>query len=165
MDRIAFREGYSETEESIIFPDGERRVILTKKIRFEENGEPYIVGIASDITDLKNAKTELESTNSKLNEVVSETKALADEAVASSKAKEEFIATMSHEIRTPLNGILVSSQLLEQEFDDMDEDQSELVQIISKSGNNLKKVIDEVLDFSKIAAGKMDLEEHRPEYF
>ena len=60
FDRIAFDKGFSETEESILFPDGKYRTLLTKKVRFkDEQGEVFILGVASDITEIKQAQQEL----------------------------------------------------------------------------------------------------------
>lgn len=60
LDRLAFAEGRSETEERIVFPNGEERTLLTTKIRFEdETGEPYILGVARNITALKRYESEL----------------------------------------------------------------------------------------------------------
>ena len=157
MDRIAFKEGYSETEEKILFPNGETRINLTKKIRFEENGEPFIVGIASDVTELKKVQTQLEGTNDRLNVLIDETKTLADQAFKASKIKDEFIASMSHEIRTPLHGILGYAQLLEDHA--QSDEQKEIIETINQCGDDLLKIINEVLDFSKINSGKMVLEE------
>lgn len=59
-DRMAFETGRSETEESIVFPNGQQRVLLTTKVRFEDaQGEPYILGVARDITSLKNYEEKL----------------------------------------------------------------------------------------------------------
>jgi signal transduction histidine kinase len=77
----------------------------------------------------------------------------ADEA---SEAKGQFLATMSHEIRTPLNGIIGLSRLLESMA--VPSEGLEMVRMIRSSGDALLRVINDVLDFSKVEAGKLELE-------
>ena len=76
-------------------------------------------------------------------------------AEAASSAKSRFLANMSHEIRTPLNGILGTSQLLADS--PLDNDQSRLLGILRSSGQALLRIVNEILDFTKINAGKMDI--------
>jgi signal transduction histidine kinase/ActR/RegA family two-component response regulator len=80
-----------------------------------------------------------------------------DQAQAASVAKSQFIANISHEIRTPLNGVLGMAQVLER--DDLTATQHERVRIISQSGKALLAVLNDVLDISKIEAGKLDISE------
>jgi len=73
--------------------------------------------------------------------------------------KSEFLANMSHELRTPLNSILLLSRLLaENNNKSMNDEEIEFAQVIQSSGNSLLGLIDEILDLSKIEAGKMELE-------
>ncbi len=78
------------------------------------------------------------------------------EALAASKAKSDFLATMSHEIRTPLNGVLGIAQLLM--ATGLDDEQSEFVRVINDSGQILLRLLNDILDLSKIEAGKMELD-------
>jgi PAS domain S-box-containing protein len=73
------------------------------------------------------------------------------------RAKDEFLANMSHELRTPLNSILgLSESLLEQRRDPLTENQQNSLEMISSSGHHLLELINDVLDLSKIEAGKFD---------
>jgi signal transduction histidine kinase/DNA-binding response OmpR family regulator/CHASE3 domain sensor protein/putative methionine-R-sulfoxide reductase with GAF domain len=77
----------------------------------------------------------------------------------STRYKSEFLANMSHELRTPLNSILLLSRLLSENNDkNMNDEQIEFAKVIQSSGNGLLGLIDEILDLSKIEAGKMELE-------
>ncbi len=83
----------------------------------------------------------------------------ADELELSTKYKSEFLANMSHELRTPLNSILLLSRLIGENTEkNLSEDQLEYAKVIQSSGNGLLTLIDEILDLSKIEAGKIDLE-------
>ena len=76
-------------------------------------------------------------------------------AEAASDAKTQFLAVMSHEVRTPMNGILGMSELMKDT--DLDDQQQSMLGIIESSGHALMEIIDEILDISKIEAGKIDL--------
>lgn len=79
-----------------------------------------------------------------------------NEAEAAAEAKSEFLANMSHEIRTPLNGVLGLSSLLEDKT--LPESVCEVAKLVRTSGEMLRRVLDDVLDFSKIESGKLELE-------
>lgn len=99
---------------------------------------------ASDITELKLTQLALEQAR--------------DQAEAASRAKSEFLATMSHEIRTPLNGIIGMGKLLMRQAPR--EDQREYIDAINLSSEQLLLLINDILDISKIEAGKLQLEPH-----
>jgi signal transduction histidine kinase/ActR/RegA family two-component response regulator len=86
--------------------------------------------------------------------IAQERESMAEEA---NRAKSTFLATMSHEIRTPLNGVLGMAQALA--IDDLSDVQRERVSVIRESGEALLAILSDVLDLSKIEAGKLELEE------
>ncbi len=78
-------------------------------------------------------------------------------AEASNRAKSEFLAIMSHEIRTPLNGVLGMAQVMAR--DPLSKMQRERLEVIARSGESLLAILNDILDLSKIEAGKLELEE------
>ena len=80
-----------------------------------------------------------------------------ESAEAATRAKSEFLASMSHELRTPLNGVLGYAQLLQRDRN-LNESQREALQAIAKCGSHLLDLINDVLDLSKIEAGRIDVE-------
>lgn len=96
----------------------------------------------------------MDITASKENESkIIEARDKAEEAV---RAKGQFLAVMSHEIRTPLNGVIATASMLQQTS--LDEEQQEYVNTITKSGQSLLMLINEILEFSKMESGKMVLD-------
>jgi PAS domain S-box-containing protein len=87
--------------------------------------------------------------------IEAELRAAKESAEASSRAKSQFLANMSHEIRTPLNGVLGMAQALD--TDDLASAQKEKVAVILDSGKSLMALLNDVLDLTKIEAGKLEI--------
>ena len=92
-----------------------------------------------------------------LERIISQTRRDKESAQEASEAKSMFLANMSHEIRTPLNGIVGFTELLKDTG--LEEEQSEFVEIIEKSSENLLEIINNILDLSKIESNKVEIED------
>ncbi|MEZ5334189.1 MAG: ATP-binding protein [Methanolobus sp.] len=110
---------------------------------YDEN-KNTLIGTVEDITDRKKAE-----------DALLHAKIVAEEA---NKTKDEFLATMSHELRTPLTSVIgFSDVLLDETFGSLDDKQKRYVSHILDAGKHLLELINDVLDISKVEAGKMDL--------
>jgi two-component system sensor histidine kinase/response regulator len=122
-----------------------------------EDGKLFaICGIATDISEEKQAHSELQSYLEKLEGITTELMEARIQSEAASIAKNAFIANMSHELRTPLNGIIGNLSLIL--MDDLSPKQTKYITRIKASAQILLEIINQVLDFSKIAAGMLQLE-------
>jgi signal transduction histidine kinase/DNA-binding response OmpR family regulator len=113
----------------------------------------YRAQVEADARALQEANETLEA---RVARRTAELAASREEALAAARAKAAFLATMSHEIRTPLNGVVGMSTLLAET--PLDAEQRDYLQTIRLSSDQLLAVINDVLDFSKIESGKLDLE-------
>ena len=101
---------------------------------------------------------ERESIEAKLTEINEQLAVSNIQLASATKAKSEFLANMSHEIRTPMNGIIGMIQLLCET--NLTEEQKDFVYTIRDSGNSLLTIINDILNFSKIESGNLQLEAH-----
>ena len=119
-----------------------RQFMLNIRMIKDSKGIPIEVeGVARDITELMKSAEEL--------------KKAKNEAEHSLKIKEQFLANMSHEIRTPMNGIIGMIDVLNET--PLEKNQKDYVQTIKKSSETLLTILNDILDLSKIEAGKMEL--------
>jgi len=122
-------------------------------------------GSTEDIQAQKMAAVELErlveERTAQLSAANQELVRARDEALAAARAKSQFLANMSHEIRTPMNGVVGLTSLLLSR--DLDAETKELVETIGSSGHTLLRIIDDVLDLSKIDAGQFEIVNARVE--
>jgi len=109
-----------------------------------------------DITDRKRAEQKLHESNRQLREATEKATQLAAEAEAANRAKSEFLANMSHEIRTPMNGVLGMLGLLL--GSSLEAAQRHYAEVAERSARSLLNVIDDILDFSKVEAGKLEID-------
>lgn len=149
--------------------DGEYRWILdTGTPRFDSNGEfAGYVGSCIDITERKELEDKLKQLNEDLeNRVMERTaelqeanlalKTARDEALDACQLKTSFIASISHELRTPLSAILGVNELLLAA--QLSSEQADLATIVQNSAESLLVIVNDLLDISKIEAGRMDVE-------
>lgn len=151
------------TEFRIRWPDGQLRHIKSAGKAFRDAGGALrrLVGVNYDITDIKQAEEELRRHRNHLEELVAErTEALSvavTEAKAANRAKSVFLATMSHELRTPLHSVIGFSRLLADSQSMTDEEKRNLG-VINRSGQHLLTLINDLLELSKIEAGRITLQ-------
>lgn len=151
--------GYFETE--MLRNDGTVfwTRIFNRAIRDENGKTLYFEGIIEDIDARKLAEEKLKKYQDHLEDLITErTKELTnakERAEVANQAKSIFLANMSHELRTPLNAILGYTQLLIQ--NQQDHETNKKLDVIRRSGEHLLLLINDILDFAKIEAGKIEL--------
>jgi len=131
--------------------DFENHEITQKSLIIQlKNNEKLQLNINQELTELVAARTQLIKKQNKELEIA------RNEAEKATKAKSEFLSVMSHEIRTPLNAIISLSHIME--MDNENEEMQEYIDALKFSAENLHSLINDVLDYNKIEAGKLVLE-------
>ena len=155
IERAVFNRQQYDIEYRTVAPDGRIRWVRAKgRAYFDANGAPTrFDGITLDVTTLKTIEQRRE-------EMLSSERAAREEAERVIRMKDEFLATLSHELRTPLNAILGWSQILYRETLES-EDARQGLQAIERNTRAQAKMIEDLLDMSRIGAGKIRLDVHR----
>jgi PAS domain S-box-containing protein len=155
-------DGEYTAEFRIVRPDGQVRHIAAESLTFRDRDGRALrmVGVNYDITDQKVVREELLHHRNHLEDLVAErTAALSvavTEAKAANRAKSVFLATMSHELRTPLNSVIGFARMMA-DSRTMSLDEKRNVAIIHRSGQHLLTLINDILELSKIEAGRVTL--------
>ena len=142
FEELSRKKRIKNLEATLTRQNGEKlQCLCNVRMIFQKNRPAQIEGVARDISQIKKAYEELELAK--------------DIAERSLKVKERFLANMSHEIRTPMNGIIGMIDLIASTK--LDDEQQDYVKTIKKSSETLLHILNDILDLSKIEAGKMEL--------
>lgn len=162
-EHIAGRTSFYENEHRVRCKDGTYKWVLDRGmiVRYSAQGKPLrMVGTHSDISDKKMAEAKLLEANVLLEQRVAErTQALENakqDAESAVRIKTDFLSNMSHEIRTPISNIInISKMVLKTNLDNRQQDYLEKIQV---SGRVLLELVDDVLDYSHLESGKLQLD-------
>jgi len=167
--------GRYSAEQTGVARDGQRYHLEIRGSRFRFQNVDHLLAIVTDITEQKLAQlalraahdelegrvrdrtAELERVNDQLTLVNEKLVAARDHAIDASKAKSAFLANMTHELRTPLNAIIGYSELIEEESHEAASMNLGDIGKIRAAARHLLALIDDILDVSKIEAGRMEL--------
>ena len=130
----------------------------TDALRLQFENLDLVAKLESNATELNSVNEALTAENAERQKTESDLLKANDDAKAASRAKSQFLANMSHEIRTPMNGVFGMTDLLSRT--DLDDRQRKLVKTINESAKSLLTIINDILDLSRIEAGKLNLDSH-----
>ncbi|WP_299403794.1 response regulator [Acaryochloris sp. IP29b_bin.148] len=136
-------------EAQILTKDGQELPVDVSLNYLQFSDGEYYVAHCRDIRDRKLAEEKLQQSNERL-------RITNQDLIRATQFKDEFLASMSHELRTPLNAVLGFSQLMQRD-QSMSADNHEMLQIINRNGEHLLALINDILEMSKIEAGKIVL--------
>lgn len=147
-----------DREDLFTQPDGMQIWLSTRRVPWRDHGGNVVglVGMSQDVTERKRVQTELEQYALELREKNEKLRGALTAAREATRLKSQFLAKMSHEIRTPMNGVIGMIQLLLNT--PLDGEQSEYAGFALRSAEALLRLLNDILDISKIEAGKLELE-------
>lgn len=146
-DKKALREGYSEVEERLTFPDGRERTLMTKKVRFENaKGDKFILGIGRDITEVKEAAGKVVEANRELQR--------------SNQELERFAYIASHDLQEPLRKIAGFTERLEKHFAEQlaeDEKARTYMEFVTGGVDRMRDLIMGLLQYSRVTTAEANI--------